>query len=296
MDQFKSIFKYIIISLLIILMASIFSPVNAADLEVIIDQLEVKQGGIIKAVIKSDTIDLAQDNYSVEFNSNNFSFYPSGKNQLITYIGISYWTKTGKTPIKLKKNNKNFYYNKINIIDGNFSESYIEVSEKKEELVRPGKEDKVLKEKLTKDKKRVRKARTNTSSKKLWEENFIWPLKGTITTGFGATRYVNGKLQSKHSGIDIAADRGVPVKASNSGRVTLAYNLTVTGKTIIIDHGQAIFSSYSHLNNINVRKGELVKKGQQIGQIGSTGFSTGPHLHWTIKTGNVYVNPKKFVE
>ena len=275
---------------------TINNTASAADIEVILDKLEVKQGEIIKVTLRSNTLDLSRDDYTANFSWNNFSFYPSANNELVSYIGVSYWNETGKTPLKIKQNGNDFYYNKIKILSGNFDKSYIEVSKDKEKLVRPDEEDKKLKERLEKDNEMVTKARTNTSPKKLWNDNFIWPLKGVISTDFGATRFVNGKLQSKHSGIDIAADTGTTVKASNDGIVTLAADLIVTGKTVIIDHGHNVFSSYSHLNTMTVKKGDKISKGEKVGEIGSTGFSTGPHLHWTIKVANVYVNPKYFIK
>jgi murein DD-endopeptidase MepM/ murein hydrolase activator NlpD len=95
----------------------------------------------------------------------------------------------------------------------------------------------------------------------------------------------------RHSGLDISAPSGTDVFAANSGRINLAMTLTVTGNTIIIDHGMKLFSSYCHMSKLMVKEGELVKKGQLIGKVGSTGFSTGPHLHWGISSYKTYINP-----
>ncbi|MGM0411341.1 MAG: M23 family metallopeptidase [Bacillota bacterium] len=282
--------------LLFVFLTLLFSStVLASDVEIILNNINVKQGEIIKVTLKSNSLDLNPANYKAEFAGNQFAFYQGENKTLETFIAVSYWTGPSIKNLKIKENNNYIYHKNIEITKGNFPESWIEVSEDKEKLVRPGEEDKALQEKLKEDREKIARARSKSSSQKLYNNNFIWPLEGQISTDFGATRYVNGSLQSRHSGIDIAAETGTPVKASNTGKIVLAADLTVTGKTIIIDHGHNIFSTYAHLNKMNVQKSETVNKGDKIGEIGSTGFSTGPHLHWTIKVSNIFVNPKVFI-
>jgi murein DD-endopeptidase MepM/ murein hydrolase activator NlpD len=140
--------------------------------------------------------------------------------------------------------------------------------------------------------KLVKPARSKSVSKKLWEGPFMMPVEGEITTDFAEIRYVNNeKSSSRHSGIDIAADAGTEVKAPNSGKVVFAMNgLLSPGNTIVIDHGMGLFTSYYHLESILVKAGEEVKKGDIIGTVGSTGFSTGPYLHYAVSIYNTYVN------
>jgi murein DD-endopeptidase MepM/ murein hydrolase activator NlpD len=107
---------------------------------------------------------------------------------------------------------------------------------------------------------------------------------------------VNNAETSRHSGLDIAAPKGTAIQAANKGKVTLAKSLHVLGNTIIIDHGLNLFSAYAHLDQLLVTEGEIVEKGQLIGKIGSTGFSTGPHLHWTLSVGSTFVNPWLFLD
>lgn len=138
----------------------------------------------------------------------------------------------------------------------------------------------------------VKPARTVSSPEKLWEGPFIMPIEGTLTTDYAEIRYVNNEpSSSRHSGIDLAAPIGTEVKAPNNGIVTFAMNgLLSPGNTIVIDHGLGLFSSYYHLDSILVKEGETVEKGDVIGTVGSTGFSTGPHLHYAISIYNTYVN------
>lgn len=139
------------------------------------------------------------------------------------------------------------------------------------------------------------KAKSATSDKPLWEGVFIKPVDGRISTEFGMIRYVNKKESGRHSGLDLAAAKGTPVKAANSGTVRLSMLLKVTGNTVILDHGLSIYSSYAHLDKLLVKEGDQVKKGDIIGEVGSTGFSTGPHLHWTTTIGKVYINPESLM-
>jgi len=144
----------------------------------------------------------------------------------------------------------------------------------------------------------VKPARTISEPEKLWEGEFIMPVSGRLTTEFAQIRYVNKELSSsRHSGIDLAAPSGTPVQAPNDGKVTLAApDLLSTGNTIVIDHGMGLFTSYYHLNTMNVTVGQSVNKGDVIGTVGSTGFSTGAHLHYAVSICNTYVNPYQPLE
>lgn len=126
---------------------------------------------------------------------------------------------------------------------------------------------------------------------RLWEGTFIQPVEGEITTEFGMLRTVNGVPSDRHGGVDIAADRGTPVKAANSGKVLFAEKIALTGNTVCIEHGMGLKTWYYHMDTLDVKAGDMVKKGQTIGTVGSTGFSTGPHLHWAASVFDVYINP-----
>lgn len=139
------------------------------------------------------------------------------------------------------------------------------------------------------------RARSCSEDRPLWE-GFTVPLEGPITSGFGLIRYINGSPSGRHSGLDIAAPTGTPVVASSSGVVKMARRLHVSGLTVILDHGLNVFSAYSHLDRLLCSEGEVVKKGRVIGEVGSTGFSTGPHLHWSISVGSTFVDPLLVVE
>lgn len=124
------------------------------------------------------------------------------------------------------------------------------------------------------------------------EGKFELPVRLKINTEFGMQRYVNDELTSyRHSGIDLGAKGGTPVKASNAGTVVFADELIMNGNTVIIEHGYGIKTHYCHLREIDVKAGDEVKTGDIVGKVGTTGFSTGNHLHFTLSVNGVNVNP-----
>ncbi len=293
----KMIFYLKISKLLFIIIFLTFSLIPAfnsivyaqkdLDKNIFINKRKIKQGEII--IIKS------KNNYLINSIIFNNHVYKSKKTDdgNISHIAVSYWLKPGQYELEIRNTSRNFKTT-ITVLDGNFDSSYLQVNKEQENIIRP--ENKEIIKRREKDNLAVKKARSSSSDKKLWQDKFIWPTDGTISTEFGAQRYVNGKLQSRHSGIDIAANKGTPIKAPANGIIKLTQNLLVTGNTVIIDHGWNLFSSYSHLNKISVKNNVEIKKGDIIGYIGSTGFSTGPHLHWAVKLNDVFVNPRQFIE
>lgn len=128
-------------------------------------------------------------------------------------------------------------------------------------------------------------------SERLWEGSFILPLTNSLSTPFGAKRIINKKTISLHRGLDMKGKAGEKIRASNKGRVVLTEELFFGGNTIILDHGQGIFTVYMHMSGFNVQPGDIVSKGDVIGFVGSSGRSSGPHLHFGVKVMRVNTNP-----
>ncbi|MCJ7645061.1 MAG: M23 family metallopeptidase [Candidatus Aminicenantes bacterium] len=120
---------------------------------------------------------------------------------------------------------------------------------------------------------------------------FFQPNEGKVFPNFGQRRIYNDAPRSTHTGVDIAAPQGDPIRAANAGKVVLASHLYLSGNAVIIDHGLGVFSFYGHMSKILVKRGQAVGKGDVIGKCGTTGRSTGPHLHWAVRVFDSRVDP-----
>jgi len=142
----------------------------------------------------------------------------------------------------------------------------------------------------------IRSIMKNVSEEKLWENEFMMPVEGRISSGYGEIRgFRDSSVSGRHRGVDIAAYRGTGISMPNNGVVVLCEKFRGLGNTVLIDHGQGVYSVYMHLYKINVKVSDRLEKGDVIGTVGSTGQSTGPHLHWGVYVNGVSVNPLQWV-
>ncbi|MFO0409949.1 MAG: M23 family metallopeptidase [Dolichospermum sp.] len=145
--------------------------------------------------------------------------------------------------------------------------------------------------------KRVAELKALQTPEKYWNGVFLTPNAGRTSTRYGVRRYYNGVFANDyyHRGLDYAGAAGSSVTAPAAGRValvgTVSQGFRVHGNVIGIDHGQGVVSIFMHLSRINVQEGDFVKAGQKIGTVGSTGASTGPHLHWGLYVNGQSVDP-----
>ncbi len=148
-------------------------------------------------------------------------------------------------------------------------------------------------ERIKKDNILIGKARAIDSKLVFFKDRFIYPIDKYIITGvYGSQRILNGKPRRPHYGIDFHAPEGTPVKSMMDGIVTLVENdMYFTGGTIIFDHGHGVSTLYMHMKDINVKKGQKVKKGQVVGTLGQSGRATGPHLDIRLNWFEVKLDP-----
>ncbi len=130
----------------------------------------------------------------------------------------------------------------------------------------------------------------DSASPPLWG-GFRRPVDDPFGSTFGLRRILNGQPRAPHAGIDFRSPRGTPVRASGRGRVAFVGDLYFTGRTVILDHGAGLFSLYAHLERSRCRTGELLEGGAILGEVGSSGRSTGPHLHWGFKLRGDRIDP-----
>ena len=148
-------------------------------------------------------------------------------------------------------------------------------------------------DRIIKEKKRKQKAR-QTYDLESADLDFILPAQGIQTGSFGKRRVFNGQPRRPHSGMDIAADKGTPVKAPAAGTVIETGDFFFSGNLVYLHHGQGLITLFAHLDKIDVSIGDKVEKGQVVGKVGATGRVTGPHLHWSLGLNGTWVDPALF--
>jgi len=253
-------------------------PVN-----IVLSKTKLQQGDLLRLTAyhadKANKISLVQSLYP------DFVWYED-VDVLRGYIPTNYNTKPGVYSLKFNDE-----------ITGNISTKYVEIFARDFRVqylkVDPNIESNTRTEEANAEyRKYFNPSRDISSPVKYYSEPFMLPVAGRVTTEFGETRTVNGAPTSyRHAGIDIAASLNTKILATNRGKVTLAMPLILTGNSIVIDHGEGLFSVYFHLEKLHVSHGEMVEKGQLIGTVGSTGFSTGPHLHFTMSYYRTNIEP-----
>jgi murein DD-endopeptidase MepM/ murein hydrolase activator NlpD len=132
---------------------------------------------------------------------------------------------------------------------------------------------------------------TQSEPRRLWSDGFVRPVPGPANSAFGTRSVFNGQARQPHGGADFLSPAGTSVHAPNGGRVVLAHDLYFTGNTVVIDHGLGVFSLLAHLSVVNVHQGDIVARGETIGEVGATGRVTGPHLHWAVRINGARVDP-----
>lgn len=139
--------------------------------------------------------------------------------------------------------------------------------------------------------------RNGVSDSRFWQDPLAPPVDGCVTSPFGVNRLHNGKPTGEfHGGIDQRTPAGEPIRAIADGKIIFARKFNTLGNAVGIDHGQGLRSNFLHMSKLAVTEGAMVKKGDVLGYAGSTGRSTGPHLHWVLQANAVNVNPAQWVK
>lgn len=205
--------------------------------------------------------------------------------QWLALIGIALGTPAGLNFVQLSDNSEA-------LLDV-FPKQYIEqrITLKNNKHVEPNPKD--LK-RAQADKKQSDKALATLSDTNP-QLDFIWPHNGPLSSPFGLQRFFNDQPRAPHSGLDIAAPQGDPIKSPSAGKVILVGDFFFNGKSVFIDHGQGLISMFCHMSKINVSTGQQIKQGDVMGLVGKTGRATGPHIHWSLSLNNTRVNPLLFL-
>jgi murein DD-endopeptidase MepM/ murein hydrolase activator NlpD len=141
------------------------------------------------------------------------------------------------------------------------------------------------------ERRRVVQALRVLHPSQLWTDPLALPLEGKLTSEYGVLSIYQKQVRGFHGGVDIQAPLGTPVRAAGRGIVRLAESLPLSGHAVLVDHGLGVVTSYLHMSEIGVRVGQKVGRGEILGRVGSTGLSTGPHLHWGLRVNGTKVDP-----
>ena len=247
---------------------------------------KAKNGSTVLVNINKENI----SDVKLTFENTNINFFknPFKKNDFYALLPINYYQKLGKFRIissYLQNEQRVFEGIDLEIVDGEYKSEVINVKPSK---LKPSKQ---LENKTKKEYEEAIKIYNTVSPKMYWNEDFIFPINSKITSEFGTKRVYNGEIKSYHGGTDFKALDNTAIMATNSGVVKIAKDRFYAGKSIVIDHGQGVYSSYFHLNKLNFKVGDFVKRGEIIGLSGSTGRITGPHLHFAFRINAVQVDP-----
>ncbi len=232
------------------------------------------EGGIIKGKTSPNS-ELFLDKKKIKISKNGYFVFGIEKGRARD-IEIRISTNGDSRIFRKKIEKRDFLIQKINGLP--------------KKMVTPGK--KAL-ERIKKEQVFFNQMRSVNSNNEFFYSKFLKPANGIISGKYGSQRVLNGKPRRPHMGLDIANKKGTSIYATAEGVVTLAQkNLYFTGGTIGIDHGHGITSVYYHLNSLNVIKGQKVSQGEVIGAMGSTGRSTGDHLHFGIYWKQIALDPE----
>ena len=186
------------------------------------------------------------------------------------------------------------YNNQIASAQADLEEYQADI-EAQEQLMRQIEEE--MRRREEEERKKAQEAGKTYTTTDLGNISFIWPCPSSsrITSSFGDRESPTEGASSNHKGVDIGASSGADILAAASGQVVIATYSYSAGNYIMIDHGGGVSTVYMHCSQLLVSQGEEVSQGQVIGKVGSTGYSTGPHLHFGIRSGGSYVNPLSYV-
>jgi len=258
---------------------SLVSPVQALQVKVMPANPEL--GDTLSVVIQ---VDGSGETPTVSVQQKNYPAFPMGNNRFRALLPTTPLEKAGTRQIQVTGDGK-VQDLSVQVRSRNFPTQSITLP--------PGKDS----EGSDAEFDRVDAFKALVTPQKFWNGPLLRPNSGEITTIYGVRRYYNGVFANDyyHRGIDYAGDYGSPVVAPAAGRVSLvgreSQGFTIHGNVVGIDHGQGLASILMHLSRIDVKEGDFVQAGQVIGALGSTGASTGPHLHWGLYVHGQAIDP-----
>ena len=257
-----------------------------------LQRLKAFPGDVLRADL---TVAKTVENLNVSFASQKIGFQPrAGLDQWSGLVGIDLETKPGRYSLKgtvTFADGQTVEVEQVfQVLPKAFPVQRIQVEEKYVTL------DPKAEKRAEEESKKLQAIWKLSTPQKLWQGRFLPPVASQLTSGFGRRRIVNNQPRSPHSGVDLKAATGTPIKAANAGKVVLAEDLYFSGNTVVLDHGFGLYTYYAHCSTIAVKPGDIVTRGLVIGEVGATGRVTGPHLHWACRLSEARVNPLELTQ
>ncbi|MCK9419217.1 MAG: M23 family metallopeptidase [Nitrospirae bacterium] len=277
------IVKNILLIIALVLSPLLVHAATVASPTVVIQPNKIGPGDIITVAVKNAVgpVEGTFNGKQLHFNLVNKTFK--------AFLGIDLNSEPGTYPLEVMSNGRKLLKN-IRIVKKKYPVQRLTLPE---DMVVLSPENEARTER---DQKKT-SAIWPVDSVRIWSGNFIDPLPGKkVGTPFGVRRIINKIPKSSHSGVDLTADEGEPVLAPNDGVAVLVDDLFYSGNSVVLDHGQGIYTMFFHLSKINIRHGQAVMKGDVIAFVGSTGRSTGAHLHWGVRMQGAKVDPLKLIK
>ena len=208
-------------------------------------------------------------------------------NQFVALLGLPLATKPGTQILEIRDGTGKVESLPFTVTDRDYERQYITLKNKR--MVNPEKRDM---KRIGSEQQRIRKALAIWSPQTPKTLQLELPVNGPVSSTFGLRRFFNNQPRKPHSGLDLAAAEGTPVKAPASGSVVDTGEFFFNGNTVFIDHGQGLVTMYCHLSRIDVEPGQQVSNGEVIGAVGKTGRVTGAHLHWSVSLNDARIDPE----
>ncbi len=269
-----------------VVLSAIFA--HAAEPKIILSSSKVVPGDTLRIILEE--ID-PKVQYKIRFRDKTYPAYPIGVDAQRTLIGIALGSTFGTFPLEIKQATRDGWKlaktYQIEVSSIVYATENVNFSAQKTALMKLDHQESA----------RIGRMLKTPTAEQQWEGDFDPPIQGKSVGEFGVKRLANGTQERGfHKGVDLEGKAGTPILAANSGTVAMAYPFKMHGRTVIVNHGQGIMTIYLHMKMFNVKPGQKVRKGEILGQVGSTGLSTAPHVHWGLYVHGVAVNPQPWLE
>ncbi|MBI4776829.1 MAG: M23 family metallopeptidase [Deltaproteobacteria bacterium] len=208
-------------------------------------------------------------------------------NRWIGFIGIDIDQEPGPVYLTLRTKD-DVFTSKVHILEKGYGVRRLEIKEKEP--------DPQTLERIREESELLEALWIRVDPTRFWRESFLRPIPGKLTGEFGVRTYINGNRRSPHSGVDFRAQKNENVICSNDGRVALVRDLYYSGISVFVDHGHSLYTMYFHLERPLVRQGDRIRRGEVVGKAGSTGRSTGVHLHWGARLNGARIDPLQLLD